>query len=188
MRHLIALVAGLIAGAAPAQTCGTHCGTERWTVKTLTDADRSHVTLTPVATTVNQLRALATPVQRPADARVAPTELTTFTIHAVLIGWKLEGDRDFHLVIADPATPSETMIAEVPSSTCDHVCSSGHVAEFRAARAVLIAKLGNPKTYKPFATPIPVTITGVGFFDFLHHQTGVAPNAVELHPVLTVAF
>jgi hypothetical protein len=28
------------------------------------------------------------------------------------------------------------------------------------------------------------TITGVGFFDFPHGQTGHAPNDIELHPVL----
>ena len=28
------------------------------------------------------------------------------------------------------------------------------------------------------------TLTGVGFFDIPHGQTGVAPNAIELHPVL----
>ena len=28
------------------------------------------------------------------------------------------------------------------------------------------------------------TISGVGFFDVLHGQTGVAPNGIELHPVL----
>jgi hypothetical protein len=28
------------------------------------------------------------------------------------------------------------------------------------------------------------SITGVAFFDFKHGQTGVAPNAIELHPVL----
>ena len=28
------------------------------------------------------------------------------------------------------------------------------------------------------------TITGVGFFDFQHGRRGVAPNAIELHPVL----
>ena len=28
------------------------------------------------------------------------------------------------------------------------------------------------------------TITGVGFFDVLHGQTGVAPNGIELHPVI----
>jgi hypothetical protein len=35
---------------------------------------------------------------------------------------------------------------------------------------------------------IPVQIKGVGFFDFLHGQTGVAPNGVELHPVLDIVF
>jgi hypothetical protein len=27
-------------------------------------------------------------------------------------------------------------------------------------------------------------LTGVAFFDFFHHQTGVAPNEIELHPLL----
>jgi hypothetical protein len=27
-------------------------------------------------------------------------------------------------------------------------------------------------------------VTGVAFFDYDHGQTGVAPNAIELHPVL----
>ncbi|HEU5269390.1 MAG TPA: hypothetical protein VFU36_05640 [Jatrophihabitans sp.] len=33
---------------------------------------------------------------------------------------------------------------------------------------------------------VAVTVTGVGFFDFDHGQTGVAPNAIELHAVLDV--
>jgi hypothetical protein len=33
---------------------------------------------------------------------------------------------------------------------------------------------------------VPVTITGVAFFDKLHGQTGVAPNGIELHPVLSI--
>jgi len=28
-------------------------------------------------------------------------------------------------------------------------------------------------------------IIGVAFFDFFHNQTGVAPNEIELHPILT---
>jgi hypothetical protein len=28
------------------------------------------------------------------------------------------------------------------------------------------------------------TVTGVAFFDFFHGQSGVAPNAIELHPIL----
>jgi len=27
-------------------------------------------------------------------------------------------------------------------------------------------------------------VTGVAFFDFKHGQTGVAPNGIELHPIL----
>jgi hypothetical protein len=30
-------------------------------------------------------------------------------------------------------------------------------------------------------------VTGVAFFDYKHGQTGVAPNAIELHPVLDFA-
>jgi hypothetical protein len=30
-------------------------------------------------------------------------------------------------------------------------------------------------------------VTGVAFFDFKHGQTGVAPNAIELHPILEFA-
>jgi hypothetical protein len=33
-----------------------------------------------------------------------------------------------------------------------------------------------------------VQVTGVGFFDFFHRQHGVAPNVIELHPVLDVQF
>lgn len=29
------------------------------------------------------------------------------------------------------------------------------------------------------------TVTGVGFFDVIHGQTGVAPNGIELHPVVS---
>jgi hypothetical protein len=30
-------------------------------------------------------------------------------------------------------------------------------------------------------------VLGVAFFDFKHGQTGVAPNAIELHPILGFA-
>jgi hypothetical protein len=30
-------------------------------------------------------------------------------------------------------------------------------------------------------------LQGVAFFDFDHGQTGVAPNAIELHPILRFA-
>jgi hypothetical protein len=35
---------------------------------------------------------------------------------------------------------------------------------------------------------VRVTITGVGYFDFRHDQSGVASNAIEIHPVLAIRF
>ena len=35
---------------------------------------------------------------------------------------------------------------------------------------------------------VPVKITGVGFFDYLEGQEGVAPNGVELHPIIDIIF
>ncbi len=33
-----------------------------------------------------------------------------------------------------------------------------------------------------------MVVTGVGFFDFKHGQSGVAPNAIELHPILAIRY
>jgi hypothetical protein len=33
-----------------------------------------------------------------------------------------------------------------------------------------------------------VTVRGVGFFDFIHGQNGVAANGIEIHPVLELCF
>ncbi|MCU1348047.1 MAG: hypothetical protein JWO56_1077, partial [Acidobacteria bacterium] len=35
---------------------------------------------------------------------------------------------------------------------------------------------------------VPVQVKGVGMFDFLHGQTGVAPNGIEIHPILSISF
>ena len=35
---------------------------------------------------------------------------------------------------------------------------------------------------------LQVTVTGIGFFDPIHGQTGVAPNGIELHPILEITF
>jgi hypothetical protein len=43
--------------------------------------------------------------------------------------------------------------------------------------------------FKAKVPQTPVTITGVGFFDRVHDQTGVAmKNGIELHPVLAIEF
>src|SRR5579863_1218332 len=83
-------------------TCGAPCGTERWAVKTLSDADASSVNFSPRPTTVAWLTAQPAPSLLPADTRIAPLELQAFTVRAQLVAIKEESDRDFHIHLADP--------------------------------------------------------------------------------------
>lgn len=171
--------------------CGVHCGTERWPVKTLSDSTRSKVNFAPVDKTVHELRAVHRPPGRlPAETRSSPIELITFRVKAVLIGYKAEADLDFHVVIGDLDNPAETMIAEIPNVTCAGVCSSGHLAELKAARANLINLMGPASTQsqglRTARRKVIVEVVGVGFFDFDHGQIGRAPNNLELHPVLSL--
>src|SRR5205823_1833356 len=54
------------------------------------------------------------------------------------------------------------------------------------ARAEFDAKFNVTTSFQTVS--VPVQIIGVGMFDFLHGQTGVAPNGIELHPVLDIIF
>ena len=78
------------------------------------------------------------------------------------------------------------MIVEFPDAdTCSGAVGSAHAQEMRSARAALIAAEGQPSSSHFINLSGTATITGVGFFDFIHGQTGVAPNGIELHPVVS---
>lgn len=185
-------ITGTLAPASASQTTtspsvpvGILCGSERWPVKTLSDQDAGSVNFTPVPSSVAALRGLPAPASKPQSSRVPPTELTLFTVTAELVELKLEDDRDVHLVIAEPGDPSATMIVEFPDAdNCTGAIASAHAPEIRAARAALIAAFGQPNSSGFTYLSGTAIITGVGFFDFVHGQTGVAPNGIELHPVL----
>jgi len=164
---------------------GVQCGVERWPVKTLSDQDAAQVNFTPDQSSVAQLRSLAAPASLPQSSRIAPIELTVFTITAQVVEMKLEEDHDIHLVIAEPGDPIATMITEFPDAdTCSGAVASAHAQEMRAARAALIAAFGQPASSHFTSVSGSASVTGVVFFDVLHGQTGVAPNGIELHPVI----
>jgi hypothetical protein len=205
-----------------------NCGSERWPVKTLTDEDKLKVNLAPVVTTISDLIKIEAPRDLPRDHRIAPVELTTYVVKAVVIEFKKERDDDFHVVIADPADLGKTMIAEIPEPCCAE--GSPQLEAFKKVRAAFTSWY-NPSTSfidpqvsmdlqlplwsylaakgvgidagHPLPAPVAnngvvcgepagrargasLEITGIGFFDFQHGQNGVAPNAIELHPVLSV--
>lgn len=167
----------------PAATTAS-CGVERWSVKTGTDADASKIDLqSTTTTTIASLRALKAPANLPSNNRVAPTETTVFQVQGTLTEYKLESDSDYHLVLRDSS--GNTMISEIPDPSC--VGSSSPLrTKVSNARSEFDARF-HPTTSFHTAN-VPVTVTGVGFFDFQHGQTGVAPNAIELHSVLDVQF
>lgn len=181
------------AGSGPhGTTCGSSCGVERWHIKTLDDSDESRIGWNPVSTTVTSLIGQPVPSgysKYDDTTRYAPIETTVYTVRAILVGWKIENDHDFHMVIADPNNPSNTMIVEPPDSSCSDACDSGFGPTFDGTRTKLTNCLGQPSTtFTNFSNTIVVDVTGVGFFDALHGQTGVAPNGIELHPLLDVSF
>ncbi len=159
------------------------CGEERWSVKTGSDDDAGSVELTPVDASVAELVNFPAPGVLPANHRVIPYERRVYRVTgAALARYKLETDSDYHLVISDGA---RTFIAEIPAPDCVEA-SSPFAPGIRRARATFDASF----TATPFfqTANTSVSLLGVGFFDFLHGQSGLAPNGFELHPVIAICF
>ena len=168
--------------------CGIYCGKERWGAKTLSDATASSINMTPQAMSVSQLVNETAPAG--SETRVPPLETQAVTVHADLLGFKIEGDSDLHIVIQDHAT-KETMIVEIPDPRCSGVCSSIARDQIVQARTTFeTAFAGSPPgpDFRALTTPVPIDVTGIPLFDFTHPtpQTGLAKNCIEVHPVLSI--
>ena len=87
-------------------------------------------------------------------------------------------------MVSVPSAPSKTMIVEFPDTTCNGATSSPKKGKMASARSALIKACGQPSSSHFTNLSGRANITGVGFFDIPHGQTGVAPNAIELHPGL----
>jgi hypothetical protein len=174
---LILLVIGLLVGAAriaapgkahPAKfSAALMCGSQRWLVKTLQDRPRL---LPAKATTVAELDALHPPT--PFPTRRTPFERHVYSVVAAVTLVRPEFDRDLHVVLK---SDGNQMIAESPTApACTATASPVRRQEMASARAHvhLCAK---------------ARVVGVVFWDFKHGQTGVAPNGIELHPILGFA-
>jgi hypothetical protein len=158
------------------------CGTERWDVKTLADAPAlaaQRATISSVA----QLVRLPAPGYSNAAPRNAQ-ESQVVGLAAWVMGYKLEADADWHVVIQDAAGLS--MIVEFPDPACAPEEVGPVFAKARAQFLALVPVAPTP-TLLRLAQPVPVSVAGVVFMDKIHGQTGVAPNGVELHPVTWIS-
>src|SRR5262249_54233396 len=121
-------------------------------------------------TTVAYMTSVRPPAYLPATRRL-PVERRIFSVTARVTLHRLEDDLDYHLVLR---SGSRTMIAETPSALC-----TGGATPLR--RKQMATARGSARVCAR------ARVVGVAFFDFFHGQTGVAPNAIELHPVLGFA-
>jgi hypothetical protein len=118
-------------------------------------------------TTIAALTALRAPSDLPATRLRLERRVYRVTARVTLV--RHEADDDFHLVLRD--STGHHMIAESPLPGCTSGATRLRRRQMaQARRAVRLCQRA--------------TVTGVAFFDFQHGQTGVAPNAIELHPVL----
>ncbi len=160
----------------------TRCGVERWAVKTLTDLKAGQVNLVPKLVMVEDLVALAVPDGVGRHAERLDPEFQAYTVVASLVEFKEEGDRDIHLVILGES--GQSMIAEIPDPECAQ--GSRVLQQISRARAQFVNRFGPPSRTSWHQVNVSLRVTGVLFFDVHHGQRGVAPNAVELHPVIAI--
>jgi hypothetical protein len=182
---VILLVCGSLWAVGPslaAPTRDTGCGDWRWRVKTLSDHRRKEVHFSPIHGTVTRFRRRTPPPDLgPTTPRITDLEFHTWTLHARPRRARIEGDGDVHLLIAAPKHPHWTMIVEFPKRSC--VRSPFKRKAIARARRRLVANCG-PMSGAWAHLKGRVNVTGVGFWDSVHGQTGVAPNGIELHPVV----
>jgi hypothetical protein len=153
------------------------CGVERWAVKTLTDPAAKTVNLVAKLATVAGMNALPAPTLPEDNSTRLPSERQSYRVTATLVKYKLESDQDIHIILADGG---KTMIAEMPNVSCDYGARARYA--MLRARNKLEARYGRASSSWRYVNR-RATLTGVRFFDFPHGQSGVADNAVELHPV-----
>jgi hypothetical protein len=134
------------------------------------------------ATTIASLDALSKPANLPANNRVLPAEATVFTLSATLTQYKLEADSDYHLMLTDGSGHHDRRAGRPGVGRLGQCPAEQHPEGPLGVRREI------RRDRKLSDRECPGHRDGVGFFDFLHGQTGVARNGIELHSVLDVQF
>lgn len=179
---------------------------ERWAIKTGADPDAPRVKLDrPAEAKVGRLIWFPRPRELPENAtsraaqvtRYGSAERTLYVIDADIVRFKLEkDDHDLHIVIRDhgdthaedaPADSGRrrTIIVEIPDPSVVAASSPWRAAIARARRTFI--ERFHPQPRFDYQV-VHARVTGVGYFDYMHGQSGVAPNGIELHPVLKMEF
>jgi hypothetical protein len=108
-------------------------------------------------------------------------ERRVWRVRAQIVEFKLEADDDIHLALFDTG---RYMIAEIPQAAC----LPSATRDRRAIVAVrnLFTRRCGMATGSWQQLGAVARISGVGFWDFPHGQSGAARNYAELHPVTAI--
>lgn len=149
-------------------------------MKAVTDEQAMQIGLVPIPTFIESLQRIPAPRPLPHDSRIAPVETTIHSVTATLIAYRLTPQAEIQLVLSDESR--RTIVATIPSLAC--VAGSRFFSEIQRARTEF------ERWYFPTAafadTRRAITVQGVGFFDFLQGQRGLAPNGLSLDPVTAI--
>jgi hypothetical protein len=178
----------LAAGAAAATAAGkrstapsaAHCGGLTWRLKTLSDARRTKVALSPQLTTIGAIRDRKGPA-RPPTRRTTDFQLRTWEAPAQITSFRLDDTGSVRLVLFDNGS---YMNAVIPSPTCLSPRTRDR-ANIAAAWHVFVDKCGKATTSWQSLGAI-FFVRGVGFWGPRASSRGGAPNGAELHPVTSL--
>ena len=172
---------------APPAAKAVTCGVWRWSVKTLSDDRAKGVNYQPTNASIEHLRKVFAPGGLSEDTkriRKSP-EMKRYRIHGDLIKAIKEPDHDIHLVVSVTDHKQRSMIVEFPDVACKGAATSHKKTLISNARKALLADCGDISPSDFTELNGSATITGVGFFDESHGQSGASPNGIELHPALS---
>jgi len=163
------------------------CAVERAWIKNLSDRAARKIDLDPIPMTVEELTSMTLPRRWRPKMRRDLVEKFVYEVTADVIGYKLEADSDYHVVVQGAS--GATMIIEIVDPKCTKKKTTEvFQSQIETVRFQFAYMIGEPVSAKYIEIAIPrrLKITGVGFWDKPRGQKGAAPNGIELHPVLSL--
>jgi hypothetical protein len=171
--------------ARPAVAQAPACGSNRWDVKTLTDASVGNIDLSQIiSVNISTLAALPAPDPAPGGTRFDPYETTVYTISGIMVQASLQPDHDIVLEMEDSDTGDTITVAFPDAAQCATGASAQFLQLMEAARSAFVQAYGMPSAGAPISLNGAASVVGVGFLDPVLGQPGQASNGMELHPVL----
>jgi hypothetical protein len=178
---MVAAAVGAVAAFARGNTppSAAHCGGTTWRLQTFSDAQRRQVSVSPLATTIGDIRLRHGP-GAPPRRRITAYQFHTWEVPAQITSFKLDASGSVRLVLYDD---NAYVNAVIPSPSCLSARTRDR-ADITAAWHLFVDKCGKATASWQSLGAI-FFVRGIGFWGPRSGAAarGSAPNGAELHPV-----